>query len=270
MQGEDLNKIISKAVILISSFLLCWFAIAQVDWINIFKIEEISNKLDEKLGDIFNEYILESENVIENPDINNPVESISRGLCKANHIKSEHLKILVIKNDEVNAFALPGNQLVIYSGLINESKNQYELAGVIAHELAHLQKGHIKRKLIKEVGLSALLSISGGGNGELIKETIKLLSSSAYDRELETEADYMAIIYLQNAGINPVHLSDFLERLSYKSPDQKYFSWISTHPNTKERVNSIREKKVNTIKENRALLTDEDWNQLKELIKDLE
>ena len=262
-------KVITGALFISAVFILCWFALAQVNWLNLLQVEEISYKLDQKLGEVLSDYILESETVVEDSEINEPVESICTALCKANGIDADELKVYVIEKDEVNAFAFPGNQLIIYSGLINESNNQYELAGVIAHELAHIQLGHIRKKLVKEIGLSALLTISGGGNGAAIKEIVKLLSSSAYDRELEKEADLIAIAYMHKAGINSDYLADFLERLNSQSKYEKYFSWISTHPDTKERVKYIRAKKINPVKEDKVLLSKDDWNNLKNLSEEL-
>ena len=99
-------------------------------------------------------------------------------------------------------------------------------------------------KLVKEIGLSVLISMStGNGNAETIKAAIKQLSSSAYDRKLETEADLAAVDYLIKAGIDPKPFANFIYRLPDKSknlPHQIY--WISTHPESKERAEKIIER----------------------------
>ena len=98
----------------------------------------------------------------------------------------EIIKVHVLNKDEINAFALPNGHLIIYSGLINNSGNQEELTGVICHEIAHIELNHVMKKLIKEIGLSVLISMTTGkGGSEIIKETAKMLSSSAFDRKLE-------------------------------------------------------------------------------------
>ena len=132
---------------------------------------------------------------------------------------------------------------MVYSGLITDCENEAELCGVISHELAHIEKHHVMNKLVKEMGLSVLISMStGNGQAETIKTIIKQLSSSAYDRELETEADFTAVDYLIKAGIAPEPFANFLYRLAEESkvlPKQLY--WISTHPESKERAEKIIE-----------------------------
>jgi len=146
-----LNKVILKAVVLAASFLFIWILLAQFNWIKLFRIEELSNKSEEKIGNIFHDYIIQTKIVARDSEITAPVKNLVNDICTANGIKADEIRIYILKNKQVNAFAMPGKQLVIYSGLIDESKNQYELAGVIAHELAHIKLGHIKKKLIKEL-----------------------------------------------------------------------------------------------------------------------
>ncbi|MDR3666793.1 MAG: M48 family metallopeptidase, partial [Ignavibacteriaceae bacterium] len=215
------------------------------------------------------DYILQTEIVVRDSEITVPVNNLVKDICIANGIKADEIRVYVLKNKQVNAFAMPGKQLVIYTGLLDESRNQYELAGVISHELAHIQLGHVKKKLIKEVGLSTLLSVSGVKGAELAKSIVKLLSSSAYDRNLEEEADLRAVTYLKNTGVNPSYLADFLVRLSKKEPPgQKYFSWISDHPGTKERVKYIRHAISNQPLQNRILISSNNWNSLKNKIQE--
>jgi predicted Zn-dependent protease len=271
LQGEVLIKIILKAVAIIASFILIWIGLSQLDWINLLRIEKVVNKSEEKIGDIFQNYIIQSEDVIHDKEITTPVNNLVKEICTANGIKPEEIKVYIVKNNQINAFAIPGKQLVIYSGLIDETKNQYELAGVIAHELAHIQLGHIKKKLIKELGLTTLLSVSGGVQGaELAKKMVKLLSSTAYDRKQEKEADLQAINYLINTGVSPAYLTDFLERLSKKEfPGLKYFSWISDHPETKQRIDYIRHAISNRSIKSRILLNSNNWDNLKKNIQEL-
>jgi beta-barrel assembly-enhancing protease len=266
-----LKKVIIKGVVIAASFIFIWLGLAQFDWVKIFRIEELSNKSEEKIGNIFHDYIIQSDNVVRDSEITTPVNNLVKEICTSNGIKTDEIRVYVLKNKQVNAFAMPGKQLVIYSGLIEESRNQYELAGVIAHELAHIKLGHVKKKLIKEVGLSTLLSLSGGAGGtQLAKEMIKLLSSTAYDRNLEEEADLQAVIYLKNSGISAEYLADFLERLSKtESPGQKYLSWISDHPGAKERVDYIRHNISNKNTSNRILINSNNWKTLKTRMQEL-
>ena len=266
-----MKKVVSKAVVIIASFIFIWIGLAQFNWIKLFRVEELSNKSEEKIGNIFHDFIIQTENVSSDQEITTPVKNIVKEICSVNGIKADEIRVYILKDKQVNAFAVPGKQLVIYSGMIDESRNQYELAGVIAHELAHIKLGHVKKKLIKEIGLSALLSASGGAKGaEFAKEMVKLLTSSAYDRNLEEDADLRAMDYLKNTDVSPSYLADFLERLSKKeSPGKKYLSWISDHPETKERVAYIRRTISNLNTKSKILINSNNWNTLKTKIQEM-
>ena len=130
---------------------------------------------------------------------------------------------------------------MLFTGLISACDKPEELAGVIAHELAHMEKAHIMQKLVKETGLSVLISMtSGGGNPEVMRQLIKTLTSSAYDRSLESEADLTGVDYLAEADIDPSPFADFLFRMSVQEkdlPDEVF--WVTSHPGSEERAKDI-------------------------------
>jgi predicted Zn-dependent protease len=193
-----------------------------------------------------------TETEITSDSVTTPIDSMLIRICASNSIDRKKIKLHLLLKDEINAFALPNNHLVVYSGLISACENESELCGVISHELAHIKKNHVMNKLVKEIGLSVLISMSAGnGNAETIKAAIKKLSSSAYDRKLKTEADLNAINYLINANIDPEPFANFMYRLSDETkniPSQIF--WISSHPESKERAEKIIEhiKEIGYIK----------------------
>ena len=239
-----MKKILIELVISVSLILAVWLGLSRVDWMKLFNIEQVTQNTEEKIGDLFWKMLKSSETEISSDSIVSPVDSMLTRICTANTIDREKVKLHLLRKDEINAFALPNNHLVIYSGLIAACENEAELYGVIGHELAHMEKNHVMNKLIKEVGLSVLISMTtGNGNADVIKEAIKHLSSTAYDRSLETEADLAAADYLMKAGIDPEPFANFLYRLADETkhlPSQIY--WISTHPESKERAEKIIEQ----------------------------
>lgn len=238
-----MKKILVELIISVLILFGVWVLLSQVDWMTLLKIEQTTKNTEEKVGDLFWKMLKSSETEISSDSIVTPVDSMLTRICTANSIDRKKVKLHLLRKDEINAFALPNNHLVIYSGLIAACENQAELYGVIGHELAHMEKNHVMNKLIKEVGLSVLISMTtGNGNAEVIKEAIKHLSSTAYDRSLETEADLTAADYLIKAGIDPEPFANFLYRLADETknlPSQVY--WISTHPESKERAGKIIE-----------------------------
>jgi predicted Zn-dependent protease len=125
------------------------------------------------------------------------------------------------------------------------------------------------KKLVKEVGLSVLISITAGNGGsEKIREVAKLLSSSAYDRNLEQEADIKAVDYMVKSHVNPEHFANFLFKLSESETSaNKYLSWISTHPDSKARAEYIIEYAGKKVKNAQSVLTIITWEKLKDYLK---
>jgi predicted Zn-dependent protease len=238
-----MKKILIELGITVSVIIAVWFGLSQVDWMRLLKIEKSTQNTEEKIGDLFWKVLKNSEQEITSESVVGPIDSMLTKICTSNMIDRSKIKLHLLRKDEINAFALPNNHLVVYSGLIAACDDESELYGVIAHELVHIEKHHVMNKLVKEIGLSVLISMStGNGQAETIKSVIKQLSSSAYDRKLETEADLTAVDYLIKAGIDPEPFANFIYRLSDESkvlPKQIY--WISTHPESKERAEKMIE-----------------------------
>jgi len=269
LQTKIMKKPIIQGLITILLFFVTWFTLTQIDWMKIFKVQKVTDKTEQKLGELFWEVFKKSEKEIKNTHVVNSVDSIVTHICKANKIDRSKLKIHVLEKDDINAFALPNGHLIIYSGLILNSENQEELAGVICHEIAHIELNHVIKKLIKEIGLSVLISMTtGNSDAEVIKETAKMLSSSAFDRSLEKDADIKAVDYLVNANINPEPFADFLFKLSDTEHEAtKYLIWISTHPDSKDRAEYIIEYKKGKETQCKPILSNETWDKLKAALK---
>ncbi len=238
-----MKKVVLQFLVMVLLFCATWFVLSKIDWPGIFKVEKAGKRTEEKLGDFYWDVLKKSEVEILTDSVVLPIDTLLKRICAKNGITRTKIKLHVVQNDEVNAFALPNNHLVVYSGLIKACENEAEMAGILGHEIAHMEKNHVMKKLIKEAGLSVLISLSTGNGGpEVIKKTMKVLSSAAYDRKLETEADLASVDYLMNAGINPEPFANFLYRFGMESnhlPNQ--LNWISTHPDSEERAKKIFE-----------------------------
>ena len=235
-----MKKILFQGLVLLLVLAGGIYLLTRVDWIGLLRIDKATEKLEQQLGDL----IWSQQGMEELSKDSNfkRVDSIIRRICAANHIDMKRVKLHLVENGEVNAFALPDYHMVVYSGLLKAVKNDGELAGVLGHELAHMELSHVMKKLGKEVGLSVLISITTGElGGDAIKEVIGMLSSSAYDRKLEKDADVQAVKYLSNAGIDRNDFANFLDRLGREEAGvPKELSWLSTHPDSRERAKYIR------------------------------
>ncbi|MFN0013682.1 MAG: M48 family metallopeptidase [Saprospiraceae bacterium] len=262
-----MRKIFFQGCSIVVLFFATWYALQQVDWMSFFKVKQATESLEEKLGDMFSEIFGKDE--LYSSSVTNPIDSILTRLCTENGIDRDEIKLHIVDNDEVNAFALPDKHLVVHSGLILAAQNEGEVCGVIGHELAHIQLGHVMKKLVKEIGLSVLISMTAGGSGEVVREAAKMLSSSAFDRKLEREADMKSVDYMVKADIRPEPFADFMFRLSASESDlAKALTWVSTHPDSKDRAEYIIGYSKNKRFENRPVLSARTWEKLQERLRE--
>lgn len=262
-----MKKTFLQGVTTVAIFVLVWFIATQVNWIELFQTEKVGSKIEEELGETIWKIIENDQVIIDNESVEEKIDSIVGIICRENYLPGNEFKVYVVKNDDVNAFALPDGYIIIYSGLILECDNVDQLTGVIAHEMAHINLDHIMKKLVKEIGLATLVTISSGGSGsDMARESFRLLSSTAFDRSMEKEADIKAVDYMLKAGNNPAPLADFFYKLTeYEMPGAEYLGWVSTHPALKERAEYIVEYYHENKKEDhvyKPLLSESSWDDL--------
>ena len=254
--------------IVVAVFAGLWFVVSSVDWVKLFKLEKITQRTEQKLGDLLWETYSANETEVKSPIVYKAVDSLVTQMCKANAIDRTTIKLHVFEKSEVNAFAFPGGHLVVFTGLINASENQDELIGVVGHELAHIQLRHVMKKLTKEIGLSVLISIAtGSGDGAVVGKIVKMLTSTAFDRTLEKQADIKAVDYMIKASIDPLPLADFMQRLADKQEMESYMVWMSTHPESAARASYIREYAVKWEYEKQQILSNSTWSKVKKAVE---
>ena len=264
-----MKKTILQGAIIVVLFGSAFFALSRIDWMKIFKVQQVTDQTEEKLGDLFWDVFEKSGKEVKDVHVVNAIDSIITNICEANDIDRKKLKPHVLASDEINAFALPNGHLVINTALILESGHQDELAGVIAHELAHIQLNHVMKKLVKEIGLSVLISMTTGSNGaETIKESARMLSSSAFDRKMEKDADMKAVEYLVNAKVNPEKFAEFLYKfVEGEQENLALLTWISTHPDSKSRAEYIIEQSKQQTESYNSIISDGLWKRLQERVR---
>jgi predicted Zn-dependent protease len=234
-----IGKTILQGLAIAAGIFVLWLGFSQIDFMRIFHVRQLSGKTEQKLGEMIWKNISLTSDVVENDTLNRDLDSIVMRLATANHIDAKKIKVHLVRKDELNAFALPGNHLVVYTGLIEKCANAQELAGVMGHEMAHIEKNHVMRKLVKEFGLSLLVSASTGSRSpEVASQIVKMLSAAAYDRSLESEADLASVDYMIRAHIDPKPLAHFMRTMAKEDmPSTMY--WIADHPESLARAKAI-------------------------------
>lgn len=231
-------KVVFQGTLLLLGVLMLFVLLMGVDWAGLTHAEEHHDETAERVGRLMREYMLENEEVLNDTALTKPVYSLIYKICHENGIEDDSVDFHILLNNEVNAFALPGRQLVIYTGLLKECRNESELAGVLAHEIAHIEANHVMKKLAKELGFSMLSTLTSGG--QAIGMVFETLGSTAYDRDLETQADLAAVYYMQTAGLNPRAYADVLYRIAgMQGSSPEVLDWISTHPDAEARAETV-------------------------------
>ena len=156
----------------------------------------------------------------------------------------------VVDSSDVNAFALPGGWLYVNAGLIATADTESELAGVMAHEIGHVVGRHGARQISAQYGLALLLEIvAGGPGGDSVSRQIAGqfaglgagLTLLKYSRDMEREADALAVEETYAAGIDPAGIGVFFKKLMklHASEPGGLDVFFSTHPPTNERIKSV-------------------------------
>lgn len=185
------------------------------------------------------------------PLVDNPAEQhyVNRvGTWLAMHTERADLpwRFGIVDTDSVNAFSAPGGYVLITRGLFERLRNESELAGVLAHEIAHVVRKHHLRALQNEMRTSAVAEvgssvaarqggIAGFASGQILKAG-KTLYTRGLDKNDEYEADRMGVVIATRAGYSPYGLVGVLQTLSAEQEDKGLALMMKTHPNPTDRI----------------------------------
>lgn len=144
--------------------------------------------------------------------------------------RRDGIRVSLLDVDQINAAALPGQRIVILDGLFAVVDHPDGLAGIVAHELAHVRRRHVAAGMIRQMGIGTLVTLAGGGTAAGAGGNILALS---YTRAAESEADADAIAMLRRAGIDPAGTARAFDRL--RAIDLDVPSFARSHPPSLER-----------------------------------
>lgn len=157
-------------------------------------------------------------------------------------------KVAVYDWPLLNAFAVPGGQIIMTKGLIEKAGSADEVAGVLAHEMGHGIELHPETGIIRAIGLAAAVELMMGGSGGALANMGLLLAQIGYTRTAEHEADIQALRLLKQAAIANRGLGDFFKRVQAIEDEDKFgktlkqYNLLRTHPPTAEREKLVREQ----------------------------
>ena len=204
-----------------------------------FVLARIPVAVDREVGRMFEGEILGSKEAVGDNEATRAIHAIVDRLKAASPEKRFEFKVSVQRNEEVNAFAAPGGLIVVYTGLINEAGSAEEVAGVLAHEMAHATKRHSMRQLIYAGGLVPLMGLLiGQPDAAALFQNLGKLSELRFSRAQEEDADRTGFDTLVAAGLPTEGMARFFDRLA--RADGGAPSFLSTHPSSDNRAALIR------------------------------
>lgn len=144
----------------------------------------------------------------------------------------------------VNAFAVPGGFIYLYTGLIKAAETEEEIMGVLAHEIAHVTQRHGARQLVKAYGADFVLDMVVGDSTALrtVLDAGTYITFLKYGRDNEYQADSMAVEYLIDVNRNPNGMKHFLEYLNDQTDPRWTIEAFSSHPETKDRIKAVQQQ----------------------------
>jgi predicted Zn-dependent protease len=202
-----------------------------------------------RMGKEYAQQVEASAKLIQDPVVNEYVNRVGQNLVRNSDSKVP-FTIKVIDSDEVNAFALPGGFFYVNSGLILAADEEAELAGVMAHEIAHVAARHITRQMTRgnwaNIGTIPLIFV-GGGIGYAIRSAAGLglpMTFLTFQRGFEEEADYLGLQYMYAAGYDPNAFITFFEKIQAKEKKRPgtLAKAFATHPQTPDRIAKSQEE----------------------------
>jgi predicted Zn-dependent protease len=208
----------------------------------------ISTQQEVQMGQEYSAEISRQLPMVNDAGVNQYVNSLGRSIAQHGN-RQYNYNFYVVNANEVNAFAVPGGHVYVNRGLVERTRNMSELAGVLAHEIAHVELRHGIEQMEKMQGANLALNLGYVLLGRAptgVEEAAIGIGGTAYfashSRGAENEADATAVTLLANSGINPNGLTSFFGVLL--SDQQRTPSaverWFSTHPLTQDRIDNTQ------------------------------
>lgn len=202
-----------------------------------------------RIGKQYAQQVEQTVKLIDDPVVNEYVNRVGQNIVRNSDCKVP-FTIKVVDDDSINAFALPGGFFYVNSGLILAADNESELAGVMAHETAHVCAHHAMRQMTRsnwaQIG-SIPLMVMGGGIGYAAYEAYNIavpLTFMQFSRNFESEADFLGVEYMYKAGYDPQSFIDFFEKVQAqeKKKPNTIVKAFSSHPQTPDRIEKSQEE----------------------------
>ena len=210
---------------------------------------------EQKIADQIMKQVMSSDDVVSDPEITDYVQNLGYRLASHGPDPFQKFNFFVVKDNTINAFAMPGGVVGVHTGLILAAENESEVAGVLGHEIGHVVQHHLARMLAQQkvdsvlsMATMALALLAAVGNPQLGSGAMVAASAQSVQKQLdytrahEREADRVGLQIMTDAGFDPNGMPAFFEILQKgtRFVQGNAPSFLRTHPLTSERITDVR------------------------------
>ena len=263
MRSSTLRDLIILLAIGAGLFVGGYFIVKEIGKSDLDLSYEVSYEQEEKLGNMMKDMIWDEYETVDNNVADSALNQITERLLKALDTTHYRYEFNIIKNNQINAFTIPGGNIYVFSELMKVAETPEEVAAVIAHEIGHAENRHVVTKLIQELSITAIVGVLSGGDPSVLTNILTSIVGNTFSRAQEEEADKFALELLEKAQISPKSLAQFFKRLNEKDLDyDENLEILMTHPHNDKRIDQVRRYKTkNGFK---AVPFDLDWKKVQE------
>ena len=201
---------------------------------------------ENKLGQDMARQVEKELKVHKSQEIQDYIERLGTKIARKARDTPKGIKFTftVVDDDKtINAFAIPGGHIYVFSGLMKAAADEAELAGVIGHEIAHVTQRHIAERLVTQLGLSTVVGLALGKNPGLLGQLAAQVAGTGallkFTRDQESEADARGLPYMVAAGFDPNGMPRFFKKLQ-KNEGPGALVFLSDHPLPSDRIEALQ------------------------------
>jgi predicted Zn-dependent protease len=239
------------------------FAVARIGFGGRVGAPDVTLELERGLRPIVRRQIALEGTVVEEPVVADAFSALLARLGPGLGTLPLEPEVVVIDSPVVNAAALPGGIVCVYTGLMRTLETPEEMAAVLAHELAHVERRDAVKQLAREIGMAAIASAVSGGGETAAQSILRAAINLRYSRTAEDRADLRCLELLEEAGIDTGAYADALERIvevGKRTP--ALLRWLDSHSNIDARIALARSRSASAT--HRPL--DVDWKAVQSLL----
>jgi beta-barrel assembly-enhancing protease len=250
----------------VAVFLLAW---TVIPWMGEQAAGYVPQSYEEDLGESIYEAMLPGMEVDSQR-----TELLEQMVRRADFKSGYPLRFVVVKDEQKNAFALPGGRIVVYSGILEVMKGHAELMGLLSHEVSHVNHRHSLRAIFRQLSTYLFVSLifnDLSAVSSIVVDQAQQLQSLSYSRELEKEADLEGLELMIYNRFDPMGMPNLFKNMLEKEDEftGSIPEFLSTHPVSTERIDYLKKEiKRNNYQVADHAELDEAWEKLKSLPKE--